>query len=254
MRFVVINDIHANYHALKEVSKTLTNLEFDKLIILGDILTYGVLVQETIDILKQFEKEYTCIFIKGNHDQIYFDYQQGKEYQYKPFPSFIKESVIYTAGKLNSSFENMFNWQESFLCKGILFTHANMFSYGNWSYLNTEDEFLANYDELKKRNLRGAVFGHTHRAKYQVYQNGKCQSGLSVLTEKIDISSSFLLTNGSLGQPRNSDASFLICELSDKNCIFEPKLINYDVEAHCRSISESSLSLETQEKLLNFYK
>lgn len=254
MKFVVINDIHANYHALTEVGRMLPKLDFDKLIILGDILTYGVLVQETIDILKQFEKEYTCIFIKGNHDQIYFDYQQGKEYQYKPFPSFIKESVIYTAGKLNSSFENMFNWQESFLCKGILFTHANMFSYGNWSYLNTEDEFLANYDELKKRNLRGAVFGHTHRAKYQVYRNGKAQAELSALTEKIEIYSPFLLTNGSLGQPRSSNASFLISELRDNNCIFESKVINYDVEAHRRSLLESSLSLETQTKLLNFYK
>lgn len=254
MRFVVINDIHANYHALKEISKTLTNLEFDKLIILGDILTYGVLVQETIDILKQFEKKYKCIFIKGNHDQIYFDYQTGNEYQYKPFPAFINESVLYTAKKLNSSLEKMFSWQESFLWEGVLFTHANMYNYGNWSYLNTEEEFLENYNELEKRNLRGAVFGHTHRAKYQSYQNAKAQVGLSELTEKIEISSSFLLTNGSLGQPRNSDASFLICELSDRNCIFEPKLINYDVEAHCRSIFESSLSLETQEKLLSFYK
>lgn len=254
MKFVVINDIHANYHALKKVCRTISELEFDKLIILGDILTYGVLVQETIDILKQFEKKYKCIFIKGNHDQIYFDYQKGKEYQYKPFPSFINESVLYTANKLNSSFENMFNWQEKFLCKGVLFTHANMYNYGNWSYLNTEDEFLTNHNELKKRNLRGAVFGHTHRAKYQVYQNDKPQVELSVLTERIEVSSSFLLTNGSLGQPRNSDASFLICEISDCICMFEPKFVNYDVEAHCKSISESTLSLETQTKLLNFYK
>ena len=254
MKFVVINDIHANYYALTEVSKTLAKFEFDKLIILGDILTYGVLVQETIDILKQFEQKYECIFIKGNHDQIYFDYQKGKEYQYKPFPPFINESVLYTAEKLDCSFENMFNWRESFLWKNVLFTHANMYSYGNWSYLNTEDEFLKNYEELEKRNLRGAIFGHTHRAKYQTYQNGKPQAELSALTKKIEIGSSFLLTNGSLGQPRSSNASFLICELTDNNCTFESKVINYDIKAHCRSLIESSLSFETQTKLLNFYK
>lgn len=254
MKIVVISDIHANYHALKEVSKTLSKLKFDKLIILGDILTYGVLVQETIAILKQFERKYKCIFIKGNHDQIYFDYQNGKEYQYKPFPLFINESVLSTADKLNSRFESLFDWQESFICNDVLFTHANMYTYGNWSYLNTEDEFLNNYDELENRNLRGAVFGHTHRAKYQTYQNGKPQTKLLVLAEKLEITSSFLITNGSLGQPRSSDASFLICELNDKFCTFESKIINYDVEAHCRSLSESSLSLETQTKLLNFYK
>jgi predicted phosphodiesterase len=254
MKFVVINDIHANYYALKEVSKTLSILKFDKLIILGDTLTYGVLVQDTIDILKQFEREYNCIFIKGNHDQIYFDIQNGKEYQYKPFPFFINESVLYTADKLNSSFESMFDWQESFVCNDVLFTHANMYTYGNWSYLNTEDEFLNNYNELEKRNLRGAVFGHTHRAKYQIYQNGETQTDLLALTEKIEITSSFLLTNGSLGQPRSSDASFLICDINDDTCTFESKIINYDVEAHCRSLSESSLSLETQTKLLSFYK
>jgi predicted phosphodiesterase len=254
MKFVVINDIHANYYALKEVSKTLSTLKFDKLIILGDTLTYGVLVQETIDILKQFEREYNCIFIKGNHDQIYFDIQNDKEYQYKPFPFFINESVLFTADKLTSDFEGMFKWQESYLWKGVLFTHANMYRYGNWSYLNTEDEFLNNYNELERRKLRGAVFGHTHRAKYQIYQNGEAQSELSALTEKVEITSSFLLTNGSLGQPRSADASFLICELNDNTCTFESKIINYDVEAHCRSLSESSLSLETQTKLLSFYK
>jgi predicted phosphodiesterase len=254
MKFVVINDIHANYHALKEVSKILSEFKFDKLIILGDILTYGVLVQETIDILKKFEKEYVCIFIKGNHDQIYFDYKKGKEYQYKPFPPFINESIQYTAERLDDSFEVMFNWEESFICEGVLFTHANMYEYGDWSYLNTEEDFLKNYEILEKRNLRGAVFGHTHRAKYQIYKNGSPQLKLSTLPRKIEINSQFLLTNGSLGQPRNSGASFLICELIDNTFTFESKVINYDLEAHCRSLSESNLSLETQEKLLSFYK
>lgn len=77
MKFVVVNDVHANSVALADFIDNLLLISFDKLIFLGDALTYGVNVKETISLLHQLERQYDCIFIKGNHEQIYFDYQNG---------------------------------------------------------------------------------------------------------------------------------------------------------------------------------
>jgi predicted phosphodiesterase len=256
MRFIVINDIHANYEVLKKFKAVLLNERFDKIIVLGDVLTYGVDVNQTIGFLLDINSMYDCVFIKGNHDQIYFDIQKGLEYQYKPFPNYINESVLYTASKLNFNLEAVFDWTESFVYKKVGFFHANLFDYGDWSYLNDENDFLANYKKLIEKKLRGAVFGHTHRSKYQLFDCGSKVTELSAFDGDICIDEdvSFLLTNGSLGQPRGSRSSYLICEFNNEKCDFKSKIIDYDVAKQCNSIQNSCLSVTTKKKLISFYK
>lgn len=256
MRFIVINDVHANYEALKKLKSIFSNNNFEKIIILGDVLTYGVNVNETIDFLLYIDALYDCVFIKGNHDQIYFDIQKGREYQYKPFPDYINESVLYTADKLRCSLEESFDWSESFVSNKVGFFHANLFDYGDWSYLNTRKDFLINYRKLIDKKLCGAVFGHTHRSKFQLFSHGSEFTELSTFDCNLSIGMdfSFLITNGSVGQPRGSKSSYLVCEFSDEKYDFKPGILDYDIAKHCRSIQNSGLSVKTKDKLVSFYK
>lgn len=258
MRFVVVNDVHANSIALRELMSVLPTLEFDKIIFLGDLLTYGVNVLESIELLHQMEREYNCIFIKGNHEQIYFDYQKGKDYQYKKFPDFLLESISDTASKLASPLEDEFDWLKSFSYKNVLFSHSNLFDYGDWSYLNTEKDFLLNYNAMRLIDLRGAIFGHTHRAKYKKYShNGSTDSRVLDVPLKTSLcflkNEKFLLTNGSLGQPRGSNSSFLLCEIDESRVFIRLVPLVYDVSLHCQSIISSKLTDNTKKKLLNYY-
>lgn len=257
MKFIVVNDIHANSAALKEFSKILLTLDFDKLVFLGDLLSYGVNVKETIELMHRLVERYDCIFIKGNHDQIYFDYQNNQDYQYKKFPEFILESISHTANKLDGLLINEFAWVNSFCYKDVVFTHANLCEYGNWSYLNTEKEFNLNHEALIKKNWRGAIFGHTHRAKYKKYQYDGFNTDITELPINTNIvfyqADRFLVTNGSLGQPRGSVSSFLVCEIDDNKVALRSVPVNYDIAAHCQSIINSTLTTKTQQKLLSYY-
>jgi len=61
MKLFIISDIHGNYDALKTAYE---NVNFDKLIFLGDSVDYGPEPEKVIDFLR----ENSDINIMGNHD------------------------------------------------------------------------------------------------------------------------------------------------------------------------------------------
>ena len=76
-KVIVISDIHSNAKSLEITFDKIINENFDLVVILGDLLTYGAEPNKTINLLKSFSKENECVFIKGNHDQFYFDIEDG---------------------------------------------------------------------------------------------------------------------------------------------------------------------------------
>jgi predicted phosphodiesterase len=76
-KVAVISDIHANANALTVALKKIQSTGVDMTIVLGDVLTYGCQPIEVINKLKQYKKENAVVFIKGNHDQFYFNLRKG---------------------------------------------------------------------------------------------------------------------------------------------------------------------------------
>jgi serine/threonine protein phosphatase 1 len=67
-RKIVIGDIHGALKALEQVMAQLKLQKTDELIFLGDYVDGWSQSAQVIDYLLEFEKNYNCIFIKGNHD------------------------------------------------------------------------------------------------------------------------------------------------------------------------------------------
>ena len=76
-KVAVISDIHANADALTVALKKIQSTGVDMTIVLGDVLTYGCQPVEVINKLKQYKKENAVVFIKGSHDQFYFNLRKG---------------------------------------------------------------------------------------------------------------------------------------------------------------------------------
>ena len=94
INIAVISDIHSNFDALKLVLKNLENKKIDLTIFLGDILTYGCQPLEVLQMLQNYKRKYPAIFIKGNHDQIYFDLQSNADKSSYKFPKFVVRGSI----------------------------------------------------------------------------------------------------------------------------------------------------------------
>ena len=255
MRIAVISDVHANIFALKEALNLIKKSNVDQVMFLGDLLTYGCDVNQTIEALQIFSYEKQTIFIKGNHDQIYFDMQNKKEFQYKPFPDFILESVWHTYNEIDYKLIDVFDWKDSEIIENIYFSHANALGYGNWSYLNTDDEIYQTPKIILKNNFNGGVFGHTHRNKLSdvsLYKMNHIEQ--NIINNYSKKGKCFIINPGSIGQPRGNTPSFLLMDITSEMVRTELVYFEYEFFKHIDSINKSTLSIKTKNKLASYFK
>lgn len=257
MKIAVFSDVHANSFALEKAIEAIELERVDEIVFLGDLLTYGCNVQDTIDLLVNYSKKRKVHFIKGNHDQIYFDMQANNDFQYKPFPDFILESMIHTYEHLTTNLYERFHWEESLVIGNVYLSHANALGYGNWSYLNKDDEIIGTAKIISQNGYLGGVFAHTHRSRLSIYQNSEDIQDVPIIESKSFIEpflgKCFIANSGSVGQSRGTQPSILFINIDCSVVGLQVQPISYNVSKHCESISRSTLSKETKNKLISYY-
>src|SRR5690554_1333080 len=79
MRTVVIVDIHGGLKALKQLIEKANLPKDTKYIFLGDYVDGWSESAEVIEYLINFSQENTCIFLRGNHDDLLYNYLKTGE-------------------------------------------------------------------------------------------------------------------------------------------------------------------------------
>jgi len=69
-RTLVIGDIHSGLRALKQVLEKAKVTSNDRLIFLGDYVDGWSEAVETVDFLIELDETHSCIFLRGNHDEL----------------------------------------------------------------------------------------------------------------------------------------------------------------------------------------
>jgi serine/threonine protein phosphatase 1 len=77
MSTFVIGDIHGGLRALHQVLATAKVTTTDTLIFLGDYVDGWSESPQLIDFLIELAQKQPCIFIRGNHDQLFLDYLES---------------------------------------------------------------------------------------------------------------------------------------------------------------------------------
>lgn len=244
---VVISDLHSNKRAIKTVLDTIKNERYDKLVVLGDILTYGIDTFESMDMIQSvIDKE--ADLIMGNHDEIYLDMISGNYEMFNRLRPDLQESIEYNFNLLDVKQFANWPWKKNIVHNSLYFSHANPF--GNvWDYIKDKGDFQIAAMKIKSLKHVAGIFGHTHRAKFFSAKNGFLDAinGLS--------NDTFIINPGSVGQPRSDIKDATILRLSLYNNILwtELKIIPYDVKSHIQGIQNSSLSTPTKTILCNFF-
>ena len=252
-RIAVISDIHANADALTVTLQDLTNKDIDITIFLGDILTYGCQPREVVDILSEYNMKNSTIFIKGNHDQFYFDLQSGVNRPSYKLPNFIDESVNWTLKKISPLLlKDVFTWHDSYRIGDVYFSHANPFLYGDWSYIEKPQELYRSFQELRKKRVFSGVFGHSHR---QLFIGSKKNTlyEMDAYSSNVDNLDQLIINAGSIGQPRGEGLGYVILEIKNDKLFkasFEKIKINF--ENSINIIQQSKFSKETEKKLIDY--
>ena len=236
------------------------HLGFDKLVNLGDLLTYGCNPKEILDQTLNAVESDNMILIKGNHDQLYFDLMRGDYDYYNTLPEWIQESIDWTTKNIClDNFEADYPWRNHYKLYNMYFAHANPFKYGNWAYLNVEKDFIRAAMAMAKHDNNIGIFGHTHRKKivhisnnYKFHQLMPPQNFTSNFISK---QLAVFITIDSIGQPRNSNKESTLLVVNIKNKVFNLEFIKvpYEINLHKKTIQQTPLSKKTKEKIISFF-
>lgn len=239
----IISDIHANKRALAAVIESMKQKRTDRVIVLGDLLTYGIDVVETLD-MTQGLLDKGAELVLGNHDEMYMDLMSGKTWQTNENK---QESVSYTLNLINKEQFNNWPWKKSIVHNNVYFSHANPFE--DWTYIKKDDDFHGAATKLHGMGHIAGVFGHTHRSS--------CFSLLNGFVPFIDGqgNDTFALNCGSVGQPRSDlkKATYLRLASHDDKLWAEIEQVPYDIQAHVNDLQNSPLSPAAKEKFSSFF-
>jgi predicted phosphodiesterase len=277
-RIAVVGDVHANAVSLSaallalEDYCDLNGITIDKLIFIGDLLTYGVDVLETLDLIRSASYIYDTVFILGNHDYLYLDLiRNGVCRYYISLPDWIKESVDFTFSLMDKAFFLSIPFEQSFSFSQLYFAHANSFLLIapslDWRYINSLEDHAIHSSLLAKHDFAVGIFGHTHRRKIFLAEHGNLTGafvdlcGNSPLLLDLSGGQSAIINVGSIGQPRSSfdlrpTLLLLECENPYQIDKVNASFVFYDYEScnHLNSIQNSSLSDETKSRLISFFR
>ncbi len=252
-KIAVISDVHSNLYALRAAVGCIQEQGADRVIFLGDMLTYGCHPNEVVEKLLWLKSRYPMHFLVGNHDEFYFNHKsagsRGSDYA----QDFIKESIHWTIEKVNYDIEREFDWVENISIDGVFYAHANPGQSRDWSYIRSAEDREAAFAHLEKRQRRIGVFGHVHRHGLTVKRNGQITMPGDDYIFCVEKEDRGLILNYSVGQQRGGRPGLLFIESDERRVKASLVAIDYCVEPHLKAIMDSSLSRPTRERLISYF-
>lgn len=199
MRYLVISDIHANLEAFETVMAAAQPLNYDKLLVLGDLVGYGADPNAICNRVRELKPD---AVIRGNHDKV----GSGVESP-EGFNAVARNAIRWTYDALSA--ENR-EWLAALPPGPLVVDDMIEICHGT-----PFDEDAYVFDDLDAlRAMHAArrplcLFGHTH---VQVgHFLSRDQFGLATaddarpLTISMDEANRYLVNPGSVGQPRDGD-------------------------------------------------
>jgi predicted phosphodiesterase len=234
VRYLIISDLHANWHALEAVLRA-TEGGYDQVLCCGDLVGYG----GDPNPVTEWVRAHGALVVRGNHDRSCTGLD-GLEW----FNPVARQAALWTQRALSA--ENAEYIRN--LPKGPLLV-------GNFELVHgapyDEDEYVLGAGEAAQAfgylERRVVFFGHTHVQGGFIWNRSRVETiprmPHSETTEAmaIDPDCAYLINPGSVGQPRDGDprAASVLYD-SDAQMLTFCRTA-YDVDAAQRQIREAEL-------------
>lgn len=228
MRLAIFSDVHANIEALSAVMEQYRHASIDRYFCLGDVVGYGASPNECADIIREKAE----VTILGNHDAAV-----AGRMDYSYYYEAARHALDTHASMLTS--DNM-EWLKSLPYKfrvddtGVDLCHGSPLRLEEFEYIFAPEqarECLAIWDELNDITL----IGHSHLCKVFALAGGGVRE-LPPQTFTLEEGTKYIVSVGSVGQPRDYDnrASYTIFDTDTRT--FEFCRVEYDIEAAANRI------------------
>lgn len=232
MRYLILSDIHGNLEALDAVMADASEIGFDQVICLGDLVGYGASPHEVLD--QVFALNPVAI-IRGNHDKVCAGIEAATN-----FNDAARESAEWTRRVLTPSDTQRL----ADLPAGPLTVEAGLEICHGAPF---DEDFYVFDDNDAARAMAAAsaplcLYGHTHvpavysRPDYPVTPSGRVDDELLLPSRGRAI-----VNVGSVGQPRDGDSRAAYGLLDTTAGAVRLRRVPYDIKGAQRRIRAADL-------------
>lgn len=243
MRFGIFSDTHANLEALGAVLEAYRSENIDRYYCLGDTVGYGGSPEECANLVR----ELSSVTILGNHDAAVsgrMDYSYYYEAARQALD--VHASMI---SDVNMEWLKKLPYQHLLEEFGVLLCHGSPVRLEEFEYIFAPEqarECLGIWDKLGHITL----IGHSHLCKVFALTKGTVEE-LPSADFVLDPDKKYIVSVGSVGQPRDFDnrASYTVYDTDKKR--FEFKRIEYDIELARDKVLRAKLNPHFADRLVS---
>lgn len=235
MRLGIISDIHANLEALEAILKVLDRHKIDQLVCLGDIVGYGPDPQACCDLIRKM----SAITLLGNHDAAVADRMDYSCYR-------LAARKALDGHKQAISDENMAWLKELNYISNLDqmgFCHASPIDYQAFKYVFGLEQMAPLVADFHHQPFVTFI-GHSHLCKSFFYHDSSADE---ILNTRFHLVSGYryLLTVGSVGQPRDQDPRACCGVYDSQTGEFEYVRVHYDIQKTAKKIIQTEYLADT---------
>lgn len=219
-RYAILSDIHGNLFALKEVINDLNNQMIDQIILLGDLIDYGMQSNEVVEFIKDNLSSKIICNIWGNHEKAiltrdfsHFSSQRGVE------SAKFTDSILTDESKryLNDNLNHESKYEFEIGGKNVLAVHGSLTDY-YWKAI-FPDNLNGDYSDFDI-----VLSGHSHYP--HVFQHFYESDNPDMRNKKVVL----FINPGSVGQPRNHNPNAQYAILDTETMGVELRAVKYPKE------------------------
>ena len=233
VRIGVFSDTHANYEALSAVLEAYKTESLDVYYCLGDTVGYGGSPNECANLVREIAKK----TILGNHDAAVAG-RMDYSYYYEAARQALDTHASLLSPE-NMAWLKSLPYQEKLPSEGLDLCHGSPVRLEEFEYIFAPEQArdcLPIYEELGHLTL----IGHSHLCKVFALTPTTVEE-LPANDFKLDRDKKYIVSVGSVGQPRDYDnrASYTIFDSDEKKFYF--KRIEYDIESAAEKVLKAKL-------------
>lgn len=185
MGYIAIGDIHGCYNSLVNLLERIQPSKEDTVVFIGDYIDRGPNTKSVIDYLLEYKEDHACVFLRGNHEEMFLDYLAGDRSGIWESNGGVETLESYWALSSNSKIPQAHidfieSTQLYLETDEFLFVHAGInphFSIAENLELFDQDVFLWERSHLRNGSKlweKTVVCGHTPQAQTLFKENLIC--------------------------------------------------------------------------------
>jgi diadenosine tetraphosphatase ApaH/serine/threonine PP2A family protein phosphatase len=238
----IFSDVHSNLEAMKKVRESYENLDLDieKYICLGDVVGYGADPNACSEIVREMAET----TILGNHDAAVCG-----RMNYAFYYDAARNALDWHADQLEDTHHDWLreldyyeHWEDIEYCHG---SPVNREDFEYVFNIHQANQLIEHWDDIQHITF----IGHSHLTKAFELDQDTGAVELTGPTLDFDEGKKYVVTVGSVGQPRDNDNRACYGTYDHEAKTFTYHRVEYDVRKAARKIFESELSSDFAKRL-----